>query len=100
MAVIRYVDGEGRLHPRLLDSESFTLGRANTCQLAIESDMISREHLRIDLEANGRHRIRDLGSRNKTYVNGEQITETLLTGGDIIRAGDQVLEFLDESTRP
>ncbi len=100
MALLRYVDGEGRLHTRLLDSENFILGRANTCQLAIDSEMISREHLRIDLEANGRYRIRDLGSRNKTYVNGEQITETLLTGGDIVRAGDQVLEFLDDAGRP
>ncbi len=97
MGTLRYVDDAGQLHTRLLDCEHFVLGRAPNCQLIFDSDMISREHMRIDLEANGRYRIRDLGSRNRTYVNGEQITETLLTGGDIIRAGDRVLEFLDDA---
>ena len=100
MGALRYLDDAGRLQTKLLDSEHFLIGRAPTSQLILDSDMISREHLRIDLESNGRHRIRDLGSRNKTYVNGELITETLLTGGDIIRAGDRVLEFLDDSTKP
>jgi pSer/pThr/pTyr-binding forkhead associated (FHA) protein len=100
MGALRYLDDAGRLQTKLLDSEHFLIGRAPTSQLILDSDMISREHLRIDLESNGRHRIRDLGSRNKTYVNGELITETLLTGGDIIRAGDRVLEFLDDATKP
>jgi hypothetical protein len=100
MGALRYLDDAGRLQTKLLDSEHFLIGRAPTSQLILDSDMISREHLRIDLESNGRYRIRDLGSRNKTYVNGELITETLLIGGDIVRAGDRVLEFLDDSTRP
>lgn len=88
------------METRLLDAPHFTIGRGPTCQLSFESDMISREHLRIDLEADGRYRVRDLGSRNKTFVNGELITETLLTPGDIIRAGDRIFEFLDDSETP
>lgn len=99
MATLRYLDDAGRLESKLLDSEQFIIGRANTAQLSLESDMISREHLRIDLEADGRHRIRDLGSRNKTYVNGELVNDTLLTNGDIIRVGDRVLEFIDDAAR-
>ena len=59
-------------------------------------DTVSREHLRIELESGGRFRIRDLGSRNKTFVNGELISETYLASGDVVRAGARVLEFLDE----
>ena len=97
MANLRYLDDAGQLQTKLLDSEHFVIGRAPTCQLALDSDMISREHLRLDLESDGRVRVRDLGSRNKTYVNGELISETLLSTGDIIRAGDRVLEFLDDT---
>ncbi|MGB0717316.1 MAG: SpoIIE family protein phosphatase [Phycisphaerae bacterium] len=100
MATLRYIDGESRLCTRTLDSEQFVIGRADTCQLTIQDDMISREHVRIDLEREGRYRIRDLGSRNKTYVNGELITETLLTSGDVIRIGDYVLEYLDDGGYP
>lgn len=97
MATLRYLDDAGQLEMKLLDSEHFVIGRAPSCQLSFESDMISREHLRIDLDTDGRFRIRDLGSRNKTYVNGELITETLLNPGDIVRVGDRVLEFLDDT---
>ena len=45
-------------------------------------------------------KLRDLGSRNRTYVNGELVTETLLCPGDIIRTGDRVLEYLDDSATP
>jgi hypothetical protein len=97
MAALRFLDDAGRIQTCTLDSEHFVIGRAPTCQLVLDSDMISREHLRLDLAGDGRFRIRDLGSRNKTFVNGEQINETLLSPGDIIRAGDRVLEFLDDA---
>ena len=96
MAHLRYIDDAGRLQTKVLDAEACILGRAPTCQIVLVDDTISREHLRIELDSGGRFRIRDLGSRNKTHVNGELITETFLNPGDIIRAGARVVEFLDE----
>jgi phosphoserine phosphatase RsbU/P len=100
MALIRYVDDAGQLQTRTLDTEAFVIGRAASCQIVFDSDMISREHARIEIEKDGRFRLRDLGSRNRTYVNGELITETLLTGGDVVRTGDRVFEFLDDAVTP
>jgi len=97
MAVLRYIDDAGQLQTKSVEAEAFLLGRATTCQLVLIDDTISREHLRIDREDGGRFRVRDLGSRNKTFVNGELITETLLNSGDIIRAGARVVEFLDDT---
>lgn len=97
MAMLRYLDPEGRICTKTLDTDQFLIGRANTCQIVFDDDLISREHVRIDVEADGRFRIRDLGSRNKTYVNGELVSETLLTAGDVLRAGDHVLEFVDDT---
>lgn len=97
MAILRYLDDTGHLQSKSLDSGQFVIGRAPTCSLAFDSDMISREHLRIDIEPDGRFRLRDLESRNKTHVNGELVAETVLSSGDIIRAGDRVMEFIDDA---
>lgn len=100
MAMLRYLDAAGRICTKTLDTDQFLIGRAATCQIVFDDDLISREHVRIDVEADGRFRVRDLGSRNKTYVNGELVSETLLTAGDVLRAGDHVLEFVDDSAQP
>lgn len=100
MAYLRYLDGNGRIQTRALDVDHFLIGRAETCQLAFDSDMVSREHARIDLERGGRFRLRDLDSRNRTYVNGELITETLLMPGAVIRVGEFVVEFVDDAAAP
>lgn len=100
MAYLRFLDDTGQLQTQVLDSEHFVIGRAPTCQLSFDSDMISREHLRIDMEGDGRFRARDLGSRNRSYINGELVSETLLTPGAVLRVGDRVLEFVDDSSSP
>ena len=96
MSQLRYVDDDGRLKVVTLSGESFLIGRAMTCHLVFDNELMSREHARIDRQPDGRFRIRDLGSRNKTYVNGQVITETLLSGGDMVRAGGRVIEFVTE----
>ncbi|MFQ5495599.1 MAG: SpoIIE family protein phosphatase [Phycisphaerae bacterium] len=98
MASLRYLDDSGIVHVKTLDAREFLIGRAETCQLAFDSEMISREHVRIEMDGDGHFRIRDLGSRNKTYVNGELIRETLLAPGSVIRVGDRVVEFLDDAS--
>jgi serine phosphatase RsbU (regulator of sigma subunit)/pSer/pThr/pTyr-binding forkhead associated (FHA) protein len=100
MAYLRYLDDTDRLQTKVLDAGQFLIGRASTCHLVFDSEKISREHVRIDVQGDGRYRLRDLGSRNKTFVNGELIRETLLTPGAIIRVGDRVVEFVDDEAGP
>jgi pSer/pThr/pTyr-binding forkhead associated (FHA) protein len=100
MAQLRYIDDSDQLQTQTLDAEPCVIGRAPDCQIVLVDDTISREHVRIELDSGGRYRIRDLGSRNKTHVNGELINETLLNPGDVVRAGARVLEFLDDGAAP
>src|SRR5690606_34827618 len=75
------------------------------CNLRAGSDAISRHHCLILRTADG-YTVRDLGSRNGTYVNGERITEeTELKQNDTLRVGP--LEFrcemsidIDRSKKP
>ncbi len=96
MANLTYFDEQGRYRSRVLADESLVIGRVESCDVTVVDDLVSREHARIDRDPDGRYRIRDLGSRNKTFVNGQQISETLLTDGDMVRIGQWVFEFLDD----
>ena len=96
MSELRYLNEAGFLESVTLGATPTVIGRAASCQIVLDSEMISREHARVEVEPDGRFKIRDLGSRNKTLVCGQQIAETILDYGDIIRVGDRVLEYLDD----
>jgi pSer/pThr/pTyr-binding forkhead associated (FHA) protein len=69
----------------------FLIGRAEDCHLRPKSEMISRHHclLLVDEESAA---VRDLGSRNGTYVNEERVLgERVLMAGDRLKVGP--LEF-------
>ena len=55
-----------------LKKDRFIIGRAKDCSLRAGSDAISRKHCEITRTDNG-VMVRDLGSRNGTYVNDERI---------------------------
>src|SRR5437763_16404029 len=71
----------------VLDSLPVLLGRTRTASFVIAGANVSKEHAEI-YEGDGTLRIRDLGSTNGTYVNGERITDVLLQNGAIIQLGN------------
>jgi DNA-binding response OmpR family regulator len=84
-------------HEVVLVHDSYTLGRAPTCQIVVQRSLVSRLHARI--ERNGpRYILHDAGSANGTFVNGRSITQPhLLSDQDEIGLGSPagVLRFLD-----
>lgn len=70
-----------------------TIGRATECTLSLPYPAVSRTHCRI-YQNDGQVWIEDLGSTNKTYVNGHAITgKILLNDGDQIGVGNSALKF-------
>lgn len=79
-----------------LEGPRMTLGKASTNAVSIDHDpTVSRLHA--ILENHGAAwSIRDVGSRNGTYVNGEKITsERILRSGDEVRVGKSRLVYLE-----
>ncbi|MDM0103330.1 FHA domain-containing protein [Variovorax sp. J22R24] len=70
-----------------------TLGRGAYNDIVIESPQASRQHAVITVEA-AFTTIRDLGSRNGTFVNGDRIESQALADGDIVRIGSHDMVFV------
>ena len=78
------------------------LGRDDACQVIIQNRQVSRYHARLVNKPDG-VQLEDLGSKNGTHVNGQEVVEPLiLQDGDIIQiAYAQQFVFLSsDSTLP
>ena len=74
------------------------IGRADECHLRPQSEAISRQHCSIIIKEN-EVCVRDLKSRNGTFVNDERVTEeSVLLSGDVLRVGPLEFEVLVEQT--
>jgi transcriptional regulator with GAF, ATPase, and Fis domain len=82
-----------------LEGQSLQVGRAGVEQecLVLDDAEVSRAHAVFE-NREGRWTLRDLDSRNGTFINGSRITAVEPTDGDVIRIGTHLLlfQFLDE----
>jgi len=85
------IDGQGRRSVPL--KESMTIGRAATCDVAVNDSYVSNQHARIYLR-DGSWWLEDLRSTNGTYLNRTRVTvPTPISPGDEIRIGKVTLEL-------
>jgi len=70
-------------------SRKLLIGRAEDCDVQVESQFVSAHHCVVLLEEYTL-RLRDLGSKNGTYVNGRKIGTHMITllHGDTVSVGD------------
>ncbi len=82
----------------MLSERRVTIGRRETNVLVIDDRMASGHHCEIDRDMNG-YTVKDLGSTNGTLVNGELVSEALLTHGTRLRVGNSRFVFKDPSMK-
>ncbi len=68
------------------DIKKLIIGREAGCHLSLDSSVVSRQHAFIALKWGG-YVIKDMDSKNGTFVNGERIEEKSLKDGDEIVFG-------------
>ncbi|MBW2272728.1 MAG: FHA domain-containing protein [Deltaproteobacteria bacterium] len=72
-----------------------TIGRHKSCRLSVRREDISRRHAEVSREGSAFF-VRDLGSTNGTFVNGEEIGESRrLIPGDRIELGSCTINFCE-----
>lgn len=97
MVYIRVKDGPHKGRVYSVADEAVYIGRDNDVPIQIMDQGVSRKHAEI-FRVGEMFFIRDLKSRNGTYVNEQLITEELLCEGDRIRIGQTTLVF--DATAP
>jgi len=79
--------------------KELTLGRAATNSIILEDNSVSRSHAVIQAAGNNSYTVRDIGSRNGTFLNEKKIQgEMPIKHLDTIKVGIYVLRFLEEAT--
>ncbi|MSR64495.1 MAG: FHA domain-containing protein [Verrucomicrobiae bacterium] len=93
MALLIYKDTGGRYFDFIVPSKPFTIGRSTMADVSIPDDeRMSRVHCEIRREG-GHYYIRDLDSKNGTWVNQERIKKSQIKFGDKIKVGHTILAF-------
>jgi hypothetical protein len=89
------LDGFGGAHPI---GQTVRIGRSHDCDLVVLASSVSREHAELGRTDAG-WRIRDLGSRNGTFVDGERVdtgAQVVLPARAQVKVGDVALWFISE----
>jgi len=81
------VGSDGTLQRTRIENIPFRIGRAPGLDLVLPWPQISKNHAEIYAAA-GKLRVRDLSSRNGTFLNGQFVVDTQLHDGDILHFGD------------
>ncbi|NOZ27551.1 MAG: FHA domain-containing protein [Chloroflexi bacterium] len=77
-----------------LDRECTRIGRAPDNDIVLQDPFASRRHAEI-LWEDGRYRVRDLGSKNGVFLDGQRVQEAWLDDGCVLQLADIQLRFHD-----
>lgn len=69
----------------VLDQDRMTIGRASDCDIVLPRRQVSRRHARIE-RVDDSYLLRDLGSKNGTFVNGQRVGDEPYS----LRDGDEI----------
>ena len=75
--------------------QKLTIGRHSTNDIPIPDRTVSKRHAVVG-RVKGQIVVKDLDSRNGTYVNDERVEKAVLASGDRLKVGSVVLRFFRE----
>ena len=81
-----------------LEADLTTIGRHSAADILLDDVTVSRQHVEVE-RSGDRYRVKDTGSLNGTYLNGDRIESDWLDDGDVLQVGRFKLVFF-HGTRP
>ncbi len=95
MGALEILNGSLKGHRYEVSVPDCVVGRHPECQIVVDENSVSRQHARI-IKNGAKYFVEDLGSRNKTYLNGEELVPSQrreLRNGDLIKVCDTEFAF-------
>jgi pSer/pThr/pTyr-binding forkhead associated (FHA) protein len=80
-------EGDPPITIRLSAGSVKTIGRTARADFILQAALVSRLHCRLTADASNQLVLEDLGSTNRTLVNGQQVDRAVLKGGDKVTIG-------------
>jgi pSer/pThr/pTyr-binding forkhead associated (FHA) protein len=96
--VLKQKDGETKEYQ--FAQGPIQIGRAADCHVFLPDRTVSKKHAVIVCNDAGTWHVEDLGSANKTYLNGEVVRAAAIKTGDSIRITDFTIEVRVEDQAP
>lgn len=94
---IRYTDPDGNQTELLLTDEPITVGRSPDADIITLDERASRMHCGIRIW-DGEYYVKDLKSKNGTYLNHQRVEMAKIKPGDKIRLGNSILTVDDKKS--
>lgn len=88
---LRFTSAEGKLIEVELGSQPVTIGRSTESDIVVPSEKASRVHCAIRYW-DGDYVLKDMRSRNATFVNDRRVDVAILKPGDRIKVGATEIE--------
>lgn len=76
----------------IINATKLSIGRGSDVDISILDESVSSKHCLI-FQKQGRFIIKDLNSKNGTFVNGQPVLETEINDGDLITIGNKKFIF-------
>ena len=92
-AMLIGLSGPGKGARFLLNVDQTSIGRIVTSEIFLDDVTVSRKHAVVERSNGSNYAVRDMGSLNGTYLNGEAVKESALNSGDEIQIGKFKLTF-------
>ncbi len=92
-ARLAVVEGADAPKEALVPPKGITVGQSDRCGLKLTDERVSREHLHVMVNAEGFH-VRDLGSRNGTYLQRTRVDDVVAPAGTTLKLGGTTIRLL------
>lgn len=94
---IRYTDPDGNQTELLLTDKPITVGRSPDADIITLDERASRMHCGVRIW-DGEYYVKDLKSKNGTYLNHQRVEMAKIKPGDKIRLGNSILSVDDKKS--
>jgi len=94
---IRYTDPDGNQTEKILGDDPITVGRSPDADVITLDERASRMHCSIRLW-DGEYYVKDLKSKNGTYLNQKKVEMAKIKPGDKVRLGNSILVVDDKKS--